>query len=354
MEQLDMETKKYASSNSVLRIIKRVAVIVIILIVAGIVVLQSMNRSVDESRGSQQEVFVVQFGEHEGTLSFASELRRAGVIRSELPFLYYLFREDLRTKLKAGKYSLSGTMSIPDIVRKIARGETVEKGIKVTFPEGMTAAEMASRLDANGLPGVAFFDVVSHPDASLRSRYAFLAELPTGATLEGFLFPDTYFFDPKQSADVIVTKLLDGFAIRAMPVFSSISIEKRYESLILASIVEMEVRTDADRKIVADVFQRRIAAGMPLQSDATVRYVLGETKVKHSLADIAIDSPYNTYKNKGLPPGPISNPGLSSINAVLNPTPNRYLYFLNNPDTGQTVFSETFEEHVANKAKNGL
>ena len=128
----------------------------------------------------------------------------------------------------------------------------------------------------------------------------------------------------------------------------------RYEALTLSSIVEMEVRTDADRKIVADIFRRRIDAGMPLQSDATVRYALGVTKVKHSLTDIAVDSPYNTYVNKGLPPGPISNPGLSSLQAVLTPTPNQYLYFLNNPNTGETVFAKTFEEHIANKAKNGL
>ncbi len=148
--------------------------------------------------------------------------------------------------------------------------------------------------------------------------------------------------------------MLDGFAARAMPVFSALSAQKRYDALVLASIVEGEVRTDADRRMVADLFLRRIASGMPLQSDATVRYALGETKVKHSLADLAVDSPYNSYTNKGLPPGPVSNPGLSSIRAAFDPLPNPYVYFLNNPETGQTVFAETFEEHVANKAKNGL
>lgn len=336
------------------RTIGMVAIFFVAIAVAVVVGFLLLKHSVDASRGSLQDAVVVTFGEREGTVSFATELRKAGIIRSELPFLYYLFREDLRTKLKAGNYSLSGTMPIRDIVAKIVRGETVEKGIKVTFPEGMTAAEMAARLDANGLPGAAFLSLVTHPDATLRSRYAFLTDLPAGASLEGFLFPDTYFFDSKFGPDAIVSKMLDGFKDRAMPTLSKVSADKRYASLILASIVEMEVRTDADRKTVADLFLRRIASGMPLQSDATVRYALGETKVKHSLEDIAIDSPYNTYKNKGLPPGPISNPGVSSIGAVLDPTPNRYLYFLNNPDTGRTIFSETFEEHVANKAKNGL
>lgn len=323
----------------------------VILSVAGFFVLEN---AIETSRGSHQDEAVVSFGEHEGVITFSTDLRNRGIISSVLPFLYYLQKEHLRTKLQAGDYSLSGTQSISEIVGKIVRGETIEKGIKVTFPEGTTAADMSTRLDTASLPGTAFLALVKHPDAALRSRYSFLADLPSAATLEGFLFPDTYYFDPRLGADAIIAKMLDGFAGRVEPLLTTIPVGKHYDALILSSIVEMEVRTDADRKIVADIFRRRIGAGMPLQSDATVRYVLGETKVKHSLSDIAIDSPYNTYKNKGLPPGPISNPGLSSIQAVLNPTPNRYVYFLNNPDTGETVFAETFEEHVANKAKNVL
>ncbi|HWQ60176.1 MAG TPA: endolytic transglycosylase MltG [Candidatus Fimivivens sp.] len=331
-----------------------VAAFLCVVAVLGAASVWFLARSVETARGTHQESVTVTLSGAEGVFTFASDLKRQGVIGSELPFLYYLFREDLRTKLKAGNYSLSGAMPIRDIVAKIVRGETVEKGIKVTFPEGMTAAEMAARLDANGLPGAAFLSLVTYPDAALRGRYPFLASLPVGATLEGFLFPDTYFFDSKLGADAIIAKMLDGFKDRAVPMLSGVPVDKRYASLILASIVEMEVRTDADRKTVADLFLRRIVSGMPLQSDATVRYALGVTKVKHSLADISIDSPYNTYANKGLPPGPVSNPGLSSIRAVLNPTPNTYLYFLNNPSTGETVFSTTFDEHVANKAKNGL
>jgi UPF0755 protein len=354
MEQSDSASETVVKKKGMSRTIGMVAVFFVAIAVVIVVGFLSLKRSVDTFRGSRQDAVVVTFGERESAVALATELRKAGIIRSELPFLYYLFREDLRTKLKAGNYSLSGTMPIRDIVAKIVRGETVEKGIKVTFPEGMTAAEMAARLDANGLSGAAFLGLAMHPDAALLERYPFLADLPIGTSLEGFLFPDTYFFDSKLGPDTIVSKMLDGFRDRAMPMLSQVSADKRYASLILASIVEMEVRTDADRKTVADLFLRRIASGMPLQSDATVRYALGETKVKHSLEDIAIDSPYNTYQNKGLPPGPISNPGVSSIGAVLDPTPNRYLYFLNNPDTGQTIFSETFEEHVANKAKNGL
>lgn len=330
------------------------AVILCLVVAFGAVFISYLGNAVETSRGSRQETVTVTLGGNEGVFVFASDLGARGIISSELPFLYYLFREHLRTKLQAGNYGLSGTMSVRDIVAKIVRGETVEKGVKVTFPEGMTAEDMAAKLDAAGLPGDAFLNIVRHPDPSLRIRYPFLAAVPAEASLEGFLFPDTYFFDLKQGADAIVSKMLDGFQVRAEPLLASLPEGQRYDALILASIVETEVKTDGDRRIVADIFKRRIALGMPLQSDATVRYALGVTKVKHSLADISVDSPYNTYANKGLPPGPVSNPGLSSIRAVLNPTSNTYLYFLNNPSTGETVFSTTFEEHVANKAKNGL
>jgi len=313
-----------------------------------------LENGIKTSRGTRQETVTVSLGENEGVFSFATDLRKEGIIGSELPFLYYLFREHLRTKLRAGDYAVSGTMSIPDIVAKIVHGETIETGTKVTFPEGITAADMATRLDVARLPGAAFLSAVMRPDPALRSRYSFLADIPAGATLEGFLFPDTYYFDPKLGSDAVLTKMLDRFGTEAATLLTATSGKERYDTLILASIVETEVRTDADRKIVADIFRRRIGIGMPLQSDATVRYVLGANKVKHSLDDISVASPYNTYVNKGLPPGPISNPGLPSIRAVLDPTPNRYLYFLNNPDTGKTVFSETFDQHVVNKGKNGL
>jgi len=313
-----------------------------------------LERQIVVSRGSDVESVTVTLGEREGTMELASDLRDRGIIGSKYAFIFHILKEGLRTNLRAGNYLLDGAMSIPEIVGKIVRGEVVEKGVKVTFPEGMTAEEMSARLSANGLSGEAFLDAVRNPDPSLRDRYPFLSIAPPSATLEGFLFPDTYFFDPDLGADSIVEKMLDGFSDRVGPLLSEAEGGVGYDTLVLASILETEVRTESDRRTVADIFLRRIEVGMPLQSDATVRYALGETKIKHSLDDISVESPYNTYANKGLPPGPISNPGLISIRAALDPTPNRYWFFLNNPETGETVFSVTFEEHVANKGRNGL
>jgi UPF0755 protein len=122
----------------------------------------------------------------------------------------------------------------------------------------------------------------------------------------------------------------------------------------MASLLEAEVRTDADRKLVSDLFARRLRAGMPLQSDATVRYALGIDKAQYSGIDIATDSPYNTYANKGLPKGPIDNPGIVSLRAAFFPTKNEFWYFLSDQKTGETVFSRDFEEHKRNKALHGL
>jgi UPF0755 protein len=247
-------------------------------------------------------------------------------------------------------------MTIPEIAGKMVRGETERMGIKVTFPEGFTAADMAQRLSANGFSGEKFLESVKNPEDAWKTKFPFLSMLPAGQSLEGFLFPDTYFFDPKGGADRIVEKMLENFQerMKSAPDFSEKIGKARYDALILASVVEAEVKTETDRHMVADIFLRRISVGMPLQSDATVRYALGVTKIQHSAEDISVDSPYNTYKYKGLPPGPIGNPGIVSLRAAAAPQVNPYWYFLNNPATGKTVFSVTFDEHVANKGKNGL
>lgn len=337
---------------------RRTALIVTaFLIVAGGAGIFFVHRSAYFSHGGQVKDVHFVFAKGEGVVSLANRLHGEGLVSHKFSFLYYLWREDHLKDLQAGEYLLSGGMTIPDIARKLLYGETVQFGVKVTFPEGFTAREMSDRLTANGLPGEEFLSLVQNPKGSWRTEFPVIAMVPSGQSLEGFLFPDTYFFDPKAGADKIIEKMLGNFTFKAEPILSAGPIDgsmTSYQRLVLASLLESEVRTDNDRKMVADIFLRRIGVGMPLQSDATVRYVLGVTKVQHSLDDIAIASPYNTYVNKGLPPGPISNPGTVAIDAVVHPTPNPYWYFLNNPETGKTVFSTTFEEHIVNKGKNGL
>lgn len=312
---------------------------------------------VDEARGNNKDTVSFVVAKGEGARTIAERLEAKGIISAKLPFLYYVMRSKLQDKIQSGTYELSGTMSIPEITERLVEGKVVPPGVKVTFPEGFTANMMAERLTATGLPGSEFLAIVTQPFPKWKERFSFLADLPAGASLEGYLFPDTYIFPKQATGELVVNELLKTFEKKAIPLFGTHKNKTKltpYKSLILASIIEEEGKNGSERKIIGDIFLKRLAIGQPLQSDATVNYALGTNKMQPSIADTETNSPYNTYKNPGLPPTPIANPGLESITAALDPTPNEYYYFLNNLKTGETVFSKTFEEHVANRAKHGL
>jgi UPF0755 protein len=170
--------------------------------------------------------------------------------------------------------------------------------------------------------------------------------------LEGYLFPDTYFFPPMASDQDIIEKMKETFDKKVSPYMEEIKNSGRSlgEIVTLASILEEEVQTTEDRKLVADLLLRRMAMHMPLQVDATLTYEIGKGSLELSTKDLKKDSPYNTYTRRGLPPTPISNPGLDTILAALHPTLNDYLFYLSDKD-GITHFAKTHAEHVTNKAK---
>ena len=184
--------------------------------------------------------------------------------------------------------------------------------------------------------------------------YSFLSSAPASASLEGYLFPDTYRVYQDASLDDIVQKMLANFAAK---LDSGLQAEvakqgKTVNQIVtMASIIEKEVSASTDRGVVSGIFWRRIKIGQPLESCATLAYVLGEYKAQYSQADTMVESPYNTYRHYGLTPGPISNPGLASLQAAIYPVSSNYNYFLTRPDTGETVYGRTFNEHLQNKAK---
>jgi len=175
--------------------------------------------------------------------------------------------------------------------------------------------------------------------------------------MEGYLFPDTYFISKGETGATLVSKFLNNFQNKINgDVEKAIQGQgKNLHSIItLASIVERESREDVDRPIVAGIFWNRLGMNMALESDATLAYILKTDKVKYYQDEINTNSPYNTYKNPGLPPGPICNPGLESILATVHPTDTDYMFFLNDAKTGETVFAKTFAEHKRNKVNHGL
>ncbi|TSD01119.1 MAG: Uncharacterized protein Athens071425_485 [Parcubacteria group bacterium Athens0714_25] len=321
---------------------------------AGFFYLQSkMNFSHGNFFGEKE--FEIEKGDN--ALIIGENLEREGLISSSKFFTFYLWKQDLRGKIIAEKYLISGQLTIPEIAVLITTKKEDDQ-VRITIPEGWRISKIAERLDANGLNGNEFEKLSKEPQYfQEKYGYEFLSEIPNGYDLEGYLFPDTYFFAKDESAEMIIKKMLDNFESKiSADMFSSIEAQGKslYEIISMASIIEEEVRSESDRKIVSGIFWNRIAAGQALQSCATLAYVLGENKKQYSYADTQVDSPFNTYQNSGLPPGPISNPGLGAIEAAVFPQETDYYYFLSNPETGKTVFSRTLDEHNANKVKNGL
>jgi UPF0755 protein len=302
---------------------------------------------------SGKKMFEIKKGE--GNREIASQLEEKGLIADEIYFYYYIYLHKLTSRIFPGEYQLSGSMSIGEIVNVITNPE--EKFIKITFPEGFTVQQMTERLNASELPGDEFLKLANNPE-KFKKRYGYLggAEIKT---LEGYLFPDTYFFKKDVSAEDIIGRMLNTFDSKLNePIRKGISDKNKTigNIVIMASIVEKEVQTFEDMKIVAGIFWNRIKIGQRLQSDAPLSYILNDKEDSHNAKDLNFDSPYNTYRYAGFPPTPISNPGLNAINAAIYPVATDYNYFLTATADGvkKVFYSKTYAEHLMNKRKLGL
>jgi len=273
----------------------------------------------------------------------AETLASRGIIKSA-PFAYYYVRLH-RLSLKAGSYRVSPAMATSGILRLIAEGKQEYR--RVTIPEGLTLAKTARHLAEAGVVDAASFETVA-ADRALLERFG----IP-GSTAEGYLFPDTYFFPYDADALSVVETMLTNFFDKTASLTGLPQDAKElYDRVILASIVEREYRVAAEAPRIASVFENRLAIGMGLQSCATIEYIITEIQGKPhptrlTNADLEISSDYNTYKWAGLPPGPISSPGLVALGAAMNPADSDYLYFrLTDPSAGSHTFSRSLEEHV--------
>lgn len=308
-----------------------------------------------------------QIKKSESARSVGRRLEETGLIEDKHYFYFYLWRESLASKIQAGKYELSPNMKIPLLASIITKGEIKEEYQRLTIPEGFSNKKIISRLEniRAGLSGefaeLANCTCTGEEDCGcdrFSEKYSFLKQIPADVDLEGYLFPDTYYIYPEDSADKLLEKMLINFREKTDDPEVAELLDKSDKSLhqvlTMASIIEKEVIDFEDKRKAADIFWKRLEDEYPLQSCATLAYALGEDKKKYTTQDTKVDSVYNTYKNKGLPPGPIGNPGLDSIKAALDPKETDYYYFLSEPEIGKTVFSKTTEEHNANKSKYGL
>jgi len=286
----------------------------------------------------------------------ALELEEQDLIASDFWLRFYARLDGTAGLIRAGVYQIEPRMSYAELMNTMTE-YTSGQDISITIPEGYLINQISEVVISQFDITQTDWDYWTGINSPLETHeFIIRAEKPDDVDLEGYLFPDTYRFYPDSTAEVIVTALVDEMQINVEGIEGIEGIDgiegigSIHELLTLASVIEKEVPSSAEMKIVADVFLKRLDIGMALQACSTVNYVTGKDSPAVSAEDLEIDSPYNTYMYAGLPPGPIANPGLSAIESVINPTPNSYYYFLATPE-GETIYATTYEEHITNKAR---
>jgi UPF0755 protein len=267
-----------------------------------------------------------------GTRAIGARLVAAGIVRDSLTFRAALWRSGRNTRLKAGEYRFAEPISPLAVIDRLNRGDVFV--VRITFPEGLNVFEMAKLFESKGFGSAESF-------------------VEAGRRFEGFLLPETYALPRHTDAPKLVHLMNQAFEraltpeIRAAAAARDLNIQ---QLATLASIVEKETGNPAERPLVASVYENRLRIGMPLQCDPTVIYALelaGRYDGNIRRDDLSLDSPYNTYRYAGLPPGPIASPGVASVDAVVHPAESDYLYFVSKND-GSHVFSKTLAEHNQN------
>ena len=251
----------------------------------------------------------------------AEKLEMEGIIKNGFGFKVIAKILNKSRRIKSGEYLFKDPVSVFGVISRITRGSFGFGTVRIFVPEGFASDDIANLFGK--------FKNFDKEEFLLKAK-----------EFEGYLFPDTYLFLPSADADQIIKEMRDNFFKKAGNMERDI--------IIIASLIEKEVPKTEDRGLVSGVFWKRLEIGMPLQVDAVFPYITGRNNV--TLDDYKIKSPYNTYLNKGLPPGPISNPGLDAIQSALNPKESPYLFYLSGKD-GKTHFAETYEKHLANKEK---
>ncbi len=288
----------------------------------------------------------------------ARRLRDAGVIRNADLFTELTALEGLQDSLAAGEYHFNRNLPAAEVLSRMHGADT--GAIRVTIPEGKRVEEVGQILEKAGVvPAQGFLAAVANGSYS----YNFLKDKPAGAGLEGYLFPDTYDFPAQNKPEEVVNLMLNDFDKRLASDLRQAYAQEGltiHQAVTLASIVEREAQLPGERPVIASVFFNRMKLGMPLQADPTVQFALSQDpksleqfglwKAPLTDDDLRVRSSYNTYVNAGLPPGPIANPGLATLQAVAHPAQTSDVYFVAKGD-GSHAFAATYEEQLANIAK---
>jgi len=310
------------------------------------------------SQSSEIKQVEIKIGD--GFSEISANLEAAGIVRSSTVFKIISLISGNAHKLKPGQYYLDTSLTSLEILNSLVAGPEVEK--EVVIPEGFTFLDIDRRLSDMGI--IKSKDLVNFNFDSVKSDYEFLKDLKSPIkNVEGYLFPDTYNFFINSTVEDVVRKFFDNFNIKAWPFLKDQTqlvgrkTFGQYQILTVASLIEKEVYYSEEMPIVAGIIYKRLKIGMPIQIDATIAYAKCGGFIYYcdnpivTKKELSFVSPYNTYTNNTLPPTPISNPGINSINAALHPETSDYFYYLSDPETKKAIFSKTLEEHNSNRVK---
>jgi UPF0755 protein len=318
------------------------AVLVVIAAAAAVWLVMGSERAYKGYEGPEQ---FVEIPPGAGPAAIGRRLKDAGIVRDEVSFRVALWRSGQARRLQAGEYRFDRPMNAREVIDKIVRGEVFMRPI--TFPEGLTLRQMSQIYERDGFGRAADFVRAAQNAALIR-------ELDAAAPdLEGYLFPNTYSLPRKSTADELVGRMVTAFRDALTPEIVQQAAGRGLsvrQLVTLASLVEKETARAEERPIVAAVYSNRLRIGMGMQCDPTVIYALeraGRYTGNLTREDLRFDSPYNTYRYAGLPPGPIASPGRASLEAAANPADVPYIYFVSRND-GSHVFSTTLDEHNRN------
>jgi peptidoglycan lytic transglycosylase G len=327
---------------------KLLALVAVLIVAAGCAAYVVLGRVNEPFRAYAEEAQLVDIPQGAGTRAIGERLVAAGVVRDRVTYRAALWLSGNARHLKAGEYRFDHPMSPRDVLGKIARGEV--DLVSITFPEGLTIADMAHLYESHGFGPAADFKAATKDVSAIRELD------PLATDLEGYLFPETYALPRRAHASDLVHAMTDRFQkvltpeVRAESAGRGLTVR---QLVTLASIVEKETARPEERPIVAAVYSNRLRLGMGLQCDPTVIYALqraGRYDGNIRRDDLMFDSPYNTYRYAGLPPGPIAAPGKGSLEAAANPAENDFLYFVSRND-GSHEFARTLSEHNRNVQK---
>ncbi|WML30615.1 endolytic transglycosylase MltG [Neobacillus sp. OS1-32] len=366
-EKKDIIRHKLLESQKEAKVVRKIVTIISLILVllilivggGGYLYIKSALNPIDPNSKIHTKV-AIPIGS--SVTSIGETLEDHGIIKNARVFKYYVkFKNE--AGFMAGEYELSPSMDIPEIVSRLKTGKVLaQPAVKMTIPEGKQLKEIAAIMaKATKQKEADVFKQINDASfvKSLMTKYPNLLtnEILNTAVkypLEGYLYPATYSFYKKNPT---VEEMVDAMLEKTQSVLANYSEESKekkltfHRLLTMASLIEEEATKKADRKAISSVFYNRLKKGMPLQTDPTVLYAQGKHKQRVYYKDLKVNSPYNTYKHQGLPPGPIANAGKISIEAALEPENTNYYYFLAAPD-GKIIFSKTLEEHNIEKAKH--